>query len=117
MPTFQRGYAHHLAMWKAARLLVVDTFTEAERAVAAGAELTSAMRADMRIAAVYATDASRVIGEWAHLAAGTTAIRDGSRLERAFRDLYTGTQHAFINERVAIAASQMLLGLAEDPRL
>ena len=81
-PTFQRGYAHHLAMWKAARLLVVDTFTEAERAVAAGAELTSAMRADMRIAAVYATDASRVIGEWAHLAAGTTAIRDGSRLER-----------------------------------
>ena len=45
--------------------------------------------------------ASRDVGEWAHLAAGTTAIREGSRLERAFRDLYTGTQHAFISEKVA----------------
>ena len=34
----------------------------------------------------------------------STAIRDGSRLERAFRDLYTGTQHAFISEKVAIDA-------------
>jgi alkylation response protein AidB-like acyl-CoA dehydrogenase len=114
--TFQRGYAHHRAMWRAAKLLVVDTFAEAERAVAAGRELTPAMRADLRIAAVYATDASRTVGEWAHLAAGTTAIRDGSRLERAFRDLYTGTQHAFINERVAIDAAQVHLGIVDDQR-
>lgn len=115
-PTFQRGYAHHLAMWRAARLLVVDTFAQVEQAVAGGAELTPQMRADMRIAAVYATDASRTVGEWAHLAAGTTAIRDGSRLERAFRDLYTGTQHAFISEKVAIDAAQVHLGLVEDQR-
>jgi alkylation response protein AidB-like acyl-CoA dehydrogenase len=73
------------------------------------------MRADMRAAAVYATDCSRDIAQWAHLIAGTTAIREGNRLERAFRDLYTGTQHAFINERVAIDAAQVWLGLAEDP--
>ena len=54
--------------------------------------------------------------EWAHLAAGTTAIREGSRLERAFRDLYTGTQHAFINEKVAGEAAQVWLGLVEDHR-
>ena len=73
------------------------------------------MRADMRAAAVYATDCSREIAQWAHLAAGTTAIREGSRLERAFRDLYTGTQHAFISEKVAIDAAQVWLGLVEDP--
>jgi indole-3-acetate monooxygenase len=33
---------------------------------------------------------------------------------RAFRDLYTGTQHAFISEKVAIDAAQIWLGIVED---
>ena len=48
-----------------------------------------------------------------HDAAGTTAIREGSRLERAFRDMYTGTQHAFISEKVYIDCANVLLGLTE----
>jgi indole-3-acetate monooxygenase len=114
-PSFQRGLAHHESMWRAARLLVVDTFGAVEAAVGNGDDLSPTMRADMRAAAVYATDASREVAQWAHLAAGTTAIREGSRLERAFRDLYTGTQHAFISERVAIEAAQVWLGILEDP--
>jgi len=114
-PTFQLGLAHHECMWRAARLLVVQTFGEVESAIGAGADLTPKMRADLRAAAVYATNASREIAQWAHLAAGTSAIREGSRLERAFRDLYTGTQHAFIGEKVAIDAAQVWLGLVEDP--
>ncbi len=114
--SFQRGLAHHVAMWRAARLLVLDAFETAEAAVAGGDSLTPRMRADMRIAAVYATDASRECAQWAHLAAGTAAIREGSRLERAFRDMYTGTQHAFISEKVATDAAQIWLGLVEDQR-
>lgn len=113
-PTFQKGYAHHLAAWRAARLLVLEAFTAAEAAVASGEDLTPVLRADMRAAAVYATDVSRAAAEWAHLAAGTSAIRDGSRLERAFRDVYTGTQHAFISEKVAIDAAQIWLGVIDD---
>src|SRR3984893_205098 len=113
-PTFQKGLAHHRAAWRAARLLVLDAFTTAEAAVAAGEDLTSALRADMRVAAVYATDTARGCAEWAHLVAGTTSIREGSRLERAFRDIYTGTQHAFISEKVAIDAAQIWLGIIED---
>jgi alkylation response protein AidB-like acyl-CoA dehydrogenase len=113
-PTFQKGLAHHVASWRAARLLVLDAFTTAEAAVAAGEELTPSLRADMRVAAVYATDVARACGEWAHLVAGTSSIREGSRLERAFRDLYTGTQHAFISEKVAIDAAQVWLGIIED---
>jgi alkylation response protein AidB-like acyl-CoA dehydrogenase len=112
--TFQKGLAHHVASWRAARLLVLDAFTRAEAAVAAGEELTPALRADLRVAAVYATDVARACGEWAHLVAGTSSIREGSRLERAFRDLYTGTQHAFISEKVAIDAAQIWLGIIED---
>lgn len=113
-PTFQKGLAHHVAAWRAARLLVLDAFTAAETAVAAGGELTPTLRADMRVAAVFATDTARSCAEWAHLVAGTTSIREGSRLERAFRDVYTGTQHAFISEKVAIDAAQVWLGIVED---
>jgi indole-3-acetate monooxygenase len=113
-PTFQKGLAHHVAAWRAARLLVIDAFCAAEAAVDAGNDLTPELRADMRVAAVYATDTARACAEWAHLAAGTTAIREGSRLERAFRDIYTGTQHAFISEKVAMDVAQIWLGIIED---
>jgi alkylation response protein AidB-like acyl-CoA dehydrogenase len=112
--TFQKGLAHHVAAWRAARLLVIDAFSAAEAAVDAGNDLTPILRADMRVAAVYATDTARECAEWAHLAAGTTAIREGSRLERAFRDIYTGTQHAFISEKVAMDVAQIWLGIIDD---
>ena len=113
-PTFQKDLAHHVAAWRAAHLLVLDAFTTAESAVAAGDDLTPTLRVDMRVAAVYATDVARECAQWAHLAAGTTAIREGSRLERAFRDVYTGTQHAFISEKVAIDSAQVWLGIIDD---
>jgi alkylation response protein AidB-like acyl-CoA dehydrogenase len=113
-PTFQKGLAHHVSAWRAARLLVLDAFTAAESAVAAGADLTPTLRADMRAAAVFATDTARECAEWAHLVAGTSSIREGSRLERAFRDIYTGTQHAFISEKVAMDSAQIWLGVIED---
>ena len=112
--TFQRDLAHHEGMWRAAHRLVVDTFTEMEARLAAGEELSPGMRGDMRIAATYATQASREVVQWAHLAAGTTAIREGSRMERAFRDMYTGTQHAFISEKTYTEAGKLILGLIED---
>jgi hypothetical protein len=112
--TFQRNLAHFTGMWRAARAGVVEAFTQVESALASGEALTPTMRADLRVAATYATEASREVTQWAHLAAGTTAIRDGSRLERAFRDMYTGTQHAFISEKTYMDAAQIWLGLEED---
>ena len=113
-PTFQKDLALNVSAWRAARLLILDAFTTAEAVVASGQDLTPTLRADMRAAAVYATDVARRCAEWAHLAAGTTSIREGTRLERAFRDIYTGTQHAFISEKVAIDAAQIWLGIIED---
>ena len=105
------GHARQYPRVIGPRLLVLDALTTAESAVASGEELTPALRADMRVAAVYATDVARSCAEWAHLVAGTSSIREGSRLERAFRDVYTGTQHAFISEKVAIDAAQIWLGI------
>lgn len=112
--TFQKDLSLHEGQWRAARAGVLNIYKDMEQRVAAGEELTPQMRADMRIAANFATDASREIVQWAHLAAGTTAIREGSRLERAFRDMYTGTQHAFISEKIYTEAGKLMLGLIED---
>lgn len=112
--TFQRDLAHHEGMWRAAYRLVVDTFNEVERQLGDGDQISVQMRVDMRLAATYATNACREIVEFAHLAAGTAAIREGSRLERAFRDIYTGTQHTFINEKTYTDAAQVMLGLIDD---
>ena len=112
--TFQRNLSHHTGMWRAAHAGVLDAFTSVESTVAAGGEFTPSMRADLRVAATYATEASREVAQWAHLAAGTSAIREGSRLERAFRDMYTGSQHAFISEKTYIDAAKIHLGLEAD---
>ena len=112
--TFQRDLAHHESMWRAARLLVTDTFSRISTGVKGGEILSPLMRADMRMAATYATEASREVVQFAHLFAGTNAIREGSRLERAFRDMYTGTQHAFISEKTYTDSAKIMLGLAED---
>ncbi len=112
--TFQKDLSLHEGQWRAARAGVLNIYKAMEERVAAGEELTPQMRADMRIAANFATDASREIVQWTHLAAGTTAIREGSRLERAFRDMYTGTQHAFISEKIYTEAGKLMLGLIED---
>lgn len=112
--TFQRDLAHHEAMWRAANAGVFEAYARVEAQILAGQELTPTMRADMRISATYATEAAKDIVTFAHLAAGTTAIREGSRLERAFRDMYTGSQHAFINEKTYTDSARILMGLIED---
>ncbi len=112
--TFQRDFAHHEGMWRAAYHLVCHSYEQAEQQFLASAELPISARAELRVAATYATEAAREVCQWAHLAAGTSAIREGSRLERAFRDMYTGTQHAFINEKTYTDAAKVMLGLIED---
>ena len=49
-----------------------------------------------------------------HLEVEVEYDRVKKALERAFRDIYTGTQHAFISEKVAIDAAQIWLGIIED---
>jgi alkylation response protein AidB-like acyl-CoA dehydrogenase len=101
-------------MWRAAWSYVKDANAGVWEEMSAGATLTPQMRADLRLAATYATEACREVVQFCHLAAGTTAIREGSRLERAFRDMYTGTQHTFIGEKTYLDAASLYLGLTED---
>jgi alkylation response protein AidB-like acyl-CoA dehydrogenase len=117
-PTFQKAYIRAEARLRAARLLVVDVFSEVLRKVEAGDDADIRDRALMRTAATYATEAARDAVDFAHEAAGTASIRNGSVLQRCFRDMHTGTQHTFIGEDTYLQSAEVLLGLrSESPSL
>jgi alkylation response protein AidB-like acyl-CoA dehydrogenase len=113
-PTFQRDYIRAEARLRAARLLVIDVFAEAQRKVEAGSAIDIEDRALLRTAATYATEAACNAVDFAHEAAGTSSIMNGSILQRCFRDMHTGTQHAFISEDIYLQSAEVLLGLRDE---
>lgn len=112
--TFQRDYIRAEAKLRAARLLVLDTFADALATSRRGAPASLEQRALLRTAATFATEAAREACDFAHERAGTPAIRDGSPLQRCFRDIHTGSQHVFIGEKIYTDAADVLLGNVED---
>lgn len=112
--TFQKEFVQAEAKLRAARLLVLDAFAELLATSRSGATETAEQRALVRAAATFATDAAREACDFAHLRAGTVAIRDGSVLQRCFRDIHTGSQHAFIGEKVYTDSATVLLGTVTD---
>ena len=112
--TFQKEYARADAMLRAARLLVLDTFGEAYETSRRGDPATPAQRARLRAAATWATEVAVDVCDFAHRRAGTVSIREGSALQRCFRDIHTGSQHAFIGEKIYTDAADVLLGNVDD---
>jgi alkylation response protein AidB-like acyl-CoA dehydrogenase len=112
--TFQKEYARAEAKLRAARLLVLDTFGSAYQSSRAGDAATPEQRALLRTAATWATEVAKEVCDFAHEKAGTVAIRAGSALERCFRDIHTGTQHAFVGEKIYTDSADVLLGNVED---
>jgi alkylation response protein AidB-like acyl-CoA dehydrogenase len=112
--TFQKEFVQAEAKLRAARLLVLDAFAELLATSRSGATETTEQRALVRAATTFATDAAREACDFAHLRAGTVAIRDGSVLQRCFRDIHTGSQHAFIGEKVYTDSAAVLLGTVTD---
>ncbi len=113
-PTFQREYIRAEARLHAARVLVIDVFAGVLEAARTGEPVGIEDRAAMRASATYATEAARDAVDFAHDAAGTTSIRNGHALQRCFRDMHTGTQHAFINEETYLQSSEVFLGLRDS---
>ena len=53
----------------------------------------------------------REIVQWAHFAAGTSVLREGSRLERALRNRYIRMQYAFISAKIYTEAGKINVGI------
>ena len=111
-PTFQKDLAHHVAAWRAARLLVLDVFAQAESA-AAGGDSPPTIPGRSACGDRLLHRRGWECAQWAHLAAGTTSIRSAPGWSRRFRDIYAGTQRLH-QRKVAMDAASVWLGIVDD---
>lgn len=99
---------------RAARALVFDTIDRIWARAAAGERFTVTDRADLRLAATWAAQASAEVVERMYRAAGGTAVYRTSPLQRALRDVNTVTQHAMVQDETYHTIGRILLDLPVD---
>jgi len=104
----------HLARARAligsARTLIHDVVAAAWDEIERTGELRQEGRADLRLAMVHAATACRTAVGLIVDTATTAAIKGGSPIDRAHRDIVTASQHLVVNDRVYGMVGRVLLG-------
>jgi alkylation response protein AidB-like acyl-CoA dehydrogenase len=109
---FQQGLAEAEATFRAGRALVFETWADCWDTLQAGGRLSVGQHTLIRLSLTNMTAALHEIGEFAYLAAGTTALRRGT-LQRLVRDVHAGTQHVTSSPPVVQACGRQLTGLED----
>lgn len=110
----QAEYAKAAAAQGAARAYLLEAIAEASAAAEAGAALTTAMRAKLRLAATHLTRSAAEAVRTAYDLAGGDAVFLKGTLQRRFRDAHVATQHMMISPSTYELAGRILLGLPTD---
>jgi len=99
---------------KAARALMLDNGLQLAEVAASGAD-TAPMEAEIRAAGTWVTEQALLIASDIIRWAGGEAIRQGSRFERALRDIQVASTHYCISNTSLESHGQYLLGIANIP--
>ena len=113
--TFQRFVGEAELRLRAARALAVELNDAAWTTVDLGESLTARQHAELRSAAVHATEVSLDVVTRAFRYAGGSAVYDASVLQRCLRDLNAGAQHFMVSDSAYEGLGQLLLGLPGEP--
>jgi alkylation response protein AidB-like acyl-CoA dehydrogenase len=113
---FQHEFAMHDAAMRAARAYVYDEFGAAEETVQRGDLCSLVQQQRLRQATTYATRIAADAARFAYTWAGTNALRNGSVLQRCFRDIHAGTQHIYVDNNTLTGYTQALLATPADER-
>lgn len=114
---FQRDLGHQMMALESARLLAHDAYGNAVATVARGAasdECREAIRKTWA-AATYVSQVSKAAVVCAYEASGSQGLRNPSRLQRCFRDIYAGASHLVFDERNYIELAKARLGFEPSP--
>jgi alkylation response protein AidB-like acyl-CoA dehydrogenase len=116
-PAFQRDLGFHTAALKAARLLASDSYESAVDAVSSGApdEVYEERIRATKAAASYVTAVAKAAVSFAYEASGSHGMRNPSRLQRCFRDIFVGAAHQVFDDRNYNEAAKPALGLEPAP--
>jgi len=110
-PYFQNQYARAEASLGSARAYALATLSELGEAAEADA-ITPEVRARARLATTHACHCARDVISFAFQQSGSTGLRNGSILQRCYRDISAGEQHVFTDHNTYRDASLALLGIA-----
>ena len=113
--TFQRFVGEADLRLRAARALAVELNEAAWTTVDLGGRLTARQHAELRSAAVLATEVALDVTTRAFRFAGGSALYDTSILQRCLRDLNAGAQHFMVSDSAYEGLGQLVLGLPGEP--
>jgi alkylation response protein AidB-like acyl-CoA dehydrogenase len=112
-PVFQYRYARAEAELAAARALAWNTLDDLEAAAVADA-IDTDVRTMARLATTHAAETALEVAGTAFRFAGSQGLRNGSAIQRCFRDLSAGEQHVFTDANTYRDAGRLLLGVGPD---
>jgi indole-3-acetate monooxygenase len=115
-PQFQAFYARARSQVRAARGYAIDTIGAWEQAVVDGV-VEPRTRAEARLATSHAAEVAVEVAGGAFRFSGSAGLRDGSVIQRCFRDLNAGEQHVFTDFNTFRDAGALLLGAGPDTLL
>lgn len=105
---FQRDFAVASADLRAADAWFRGTFDGLYAAAAAGDDIAARMRLDGRLSTSHAFVVATRLAQAAFASCTTHAVRNGSRIQRAFRDIQAGNAHFLTAEQSLIDAGKVL---------
>ena len=109
---FQQGFAQAEAGFRAARALVIESWTDLSKSLYAGDGISVRQHTLIRLALAHITKTLHEVANFVYLAGGTTALRRGT-LQRLYRDVHAGTQHVTSSPTVWQTCGRELMGVAE----
>jgi alkylation response protein AidB-like acyl-CoA dehydrogenase len=111
MQTFQRDFAAATAELHAAEAYMKQTFNRLFDAAGAGQPITTEMQLDGRLSASHALTVAVRIAQAAYSGSTTHGLRNGSVIQRYFRDINAGNAHFLTAEQSVIDAGKVLAGV------
>lgn len=115
-PLFQATYAKAEGQLAAARHFALASIEALEAAAVADA-VTPQVRAMARLATTHTAEAALDVAAAAFRFSGSVGLRNGSVLQRCYRDLSAGEQHVFTDFNTYRDAGRLLLGVGPETLL
>jgi indole-3-acetate monooxygenase len=110
METFQKELALSHARLRSADAYVRNTFNDLYVAAERG-NIPDDLKLDLRLCASNVLTVGSQISQLAFTSSATTGLRNGSKIQRCFRDMQAGNAHVMTGEQSFITAGRYLAGI------
>ena len=108
---FQREYGQKALALRSVRLLTHDVFGQCIERIEKGQPMEKKHVDEIFSSTAYLTEVALDCAQFAYRCAGSQGLRNPSLVQRCFRDLFTGGQHLYVDQKGYETVAQHKLGL------